>query len=561
MVLKEELVVELERARQRYDDEVKQILSKTSGPDSKYVTPSGTEIKPLYTPEDLEGIDYLEDLSFPGQYPFTRGAYSAGYLSRDLHIRPVTGFGTAEETNARWQFLLDRGINALAFVCDDGSGCRADSDDERVRGLVGAGGVALDTLYDYETLFDGIDMRKYPVHMITGAPYALACYIALAQSRGIDLKDLRGSMSNSFLPGRQCLDIMEYATLNMPLFNAGYVDMRNVREGGCTAAQEIAFGVGLSMAICDKMMERGIQAKDFLHRVSWFVNAGPELFEEVAKFRALRKVWAKIFRERYDVQDPRSLLCRMHCQVYAPSMTMQQPFNNLIRGTVYALAGIMGGVQSLHVNAFDEALGIPTEFSAALSVRTQQIIDLETGITKVVDPLGGSYYIEWLTKKLEDEAMAIIDKIQGMGGAFKAFNWMCSEVRREAIKSQQDLDASKKPMVGVNILVEEDDIQTRALKTLQEHADFDVLSEYSPELAEKQIARLNKVKSERDPQKVETARNKLIEVMKAGHNPIALLVEAVKNGLTRGEYAQMQAEIYNMPGSGPYVCDPGQPLA
>ena len=561
MIFKEELMAELEKAQERYEHEVKQILSKIPGGEPKHVTFSGTEVKPLYTPKDIEATDYNEDISFPGQYPFTRSVFPAGYLSRGLHIRQVTGYGTAEETNQRWKFLLSKGANALSYVCDDGSGCRADSDDPRVRGLVGAGGVALDTLYDHETLFDGIDMMRYPVHLITGSAYHLACYLTLAESRGIKFNELRGSMSNGIWPGVECLDIMEHCARNVPLFNAGYLDMRNVREGGCTAAQEIAFGTACAMAGADALIERGLKIDDFLHRITWFVNAGPELFEEVGKFRAMRKVWARIFRERYGAQDSRSLMCRMHCQVYAPTMTMQQPFNNLIRGTVYALAAVMGGVQSLHVNSFDEALAIPTEFSASLSVRTQQIIELETGITKVIDPLGGSYYVEWLTKKLEAEALEIIEKIQDMGGAFKAWDWMCGEIRDAAIRNQLEFDAGRRPLVGVNTLVDADDIQMRALKVLQEKADFEALYEYSPALADKQIARLEKVRRERDPKEVERARQRLIEEMKAGRNMVPPLIEAVKCGLTRGEFAKVKAEVYDEPGGGPYVCAPPKVLA
>ena len=561
MIFREELIQELTKARERYEDEIRQILNQIQGAEPEHVTFSGTKVKPLYSPDDIRDADFFRDVSFPGQYPYTRGVFPAGYLTRGLHIRQVTGLGTAEETNQRWKFLLSKGANALSFVCDDGSGARADSDDERVRGLVGAGGVAVDTLYDYETLFDGIDIMKYPVHMIALNAYALACYLAIAQARGIDFKELRGSMSNGIRPHSECLDIMEYCARNVPLFNAGYLDMRNVREGGCTAAQEIAFGTARAMAGADALIERGLKIDDFLHRITWFVNAGPELFEEAAKFRAMRKVWARIFRERYGVEDPRSLMCRMHCQVYAPTMTIQQPFNNLIRGTIYALGAVMGGVQSLHVNSFDEALAIPTEFSASLSVRTQQIIELETGITKVIDPLGGSYYVEWLTRKLEAEALEIIEKIQDMGGAFKAWDWMCGEIRDAAIRNQLEFDAARRPLVGVNTLVDADDIQMRALKVLQEKADFEALYEYSPALADKQIARLEKVRRERDPKEVERARQRLIEEMKAGRNMVPPLIEAVKCGLTRGEFAKVKAEVYDEPGGGPYVCAPPKVLA
>jgi methylmalonyl-CoA mutase N-terminal domain/subunit len=337
--------------------------------------------------------------------------------------------------------------------------------------------------------------------------------------------------------------------------------MRNVREGGCTAAQEIGFGVATAMAGCDALIERGLNIDDFLHRITWFVNAGPEFFEEAAKFRAMRKTWAKIFRERYGAKDPRSLMCRMHCQTYAPTLTMQQPFNNLIRSTIYAMAAVMGGVQSLHVNSFDEAFGIPTEFSASLSVRTQQIIDLETGITKVIDPLGGSYYVEWLTDRLEAEASEIIDAVQSKGGGFKAWDWMCNEIRSAAVKSQQEFDNGSNPLVGVNTLVDEDDIQMRAVNILQEHAEFDALFEYSDSVADKQIKRLNKVRKERDNAKLDRAKTRLINRLKAGQNMITPLIEAAKCGMTRGEFAEIKSAVFNLTGEGPYVCRPPYVLA
>jgi methylmalonyl-CoA mutase N-terminal domain/subunit len=251
----------------------------------------------------------------------------------------------------------------------------------------------------------------------------------------------------------------------------------------------------------------------------------------------------------------------MHCQIYAPTMTKEQPFNNLIRGTIYALGAVMGGVQSLHVNSFDEALAIPTEFSAALSVRTQQIIDLETGVTKVVDPLGGSYYVEWLTNKLEEEAVEIIEKIEDMGGAFAAWDWMCSEIRSAAMRNQLEFESGQRLLVGVNTLIDEQDIQMRALKVLQEHADFEALHEYSPELTQKQISRVQKVRQARDEGKLEEARTRLREKMSAKENMVPPLVEAVKCGLTRGEFAAVKAEVFNTPGAGPYVCRPPKVLA
>jgi len=561
MMFDKDLVQELQELQERYEKELEKILSRLPGAGPERRTFSNIPVKPLYTPRDVAHTDFLADVSFPGQYPYTRGVFPAGFLSRGLHIRQVTGFGTAEETNRRWKFLLAQGANALSVVPDDGSGNRYDSDSEKVVGLVGKGGVALDTLYDYETLFDGIDMAAYPVHLISTNAYALACYLAIAEGRGIPFGELRGGMSNWVRPETECLDIIEHCARHVPLFNAGYLDMRNVREGGCTAVQEIAFGVATAMAGCDRLISKGLHIDDFLHRITWFVNSGPEFFEEVAKFRALRRIWARIFRERYGSKNPLSLMCRMHCQTYAPTLTIQQPFNNLIRSTIYAMAAVMGGVQSLHVNSFDEALALPTEFSASLSVRTQQIIDLETDMTKVIDPLGGSYYVEWLTNKLEEEATRLIEKIGDMGGAFQAWNWMCGEIRSAAMTSQQDYDSGARLLVGVNTLVDETDIQMEALQVLQRHAHFDAIHEYDPSFVGKQIERLNAVRRKRDPEKLTHSTTALVETMKAGQNMIPALMEAVKCGMTRGEFAKIKADVFQRPGEGPYVCSPPFVLA
>ena len=551
----ESMLRDLEEAGRRYEEEVTRILGKSPSTKKEQITISGLSVKPLYTPLDVAGTDYSCDVGFPGQYPYTRGVFSAGYRSRGANIRQVTGIGTAEETNQRWRFLLSQGATALSVVGLRGWG--PDADDEMAEGMVGKDEVVCDTLYDYETLFDGIDLRKYPVHLITGSPFALANYIVIGEKQGIPLAELGGSMSNALGPHRECLDIIEYCARNMPLFNAGYLDMRNTREGGCTAAQEIAFGVALAMSTADAMIDRGLHIDDFAHRMTWFVNSGPELFEEAAKFRAMRRLWARIFRERYGAKDPRSLMCRMHCQTYAPTLTKAQPFNNLIRSTIYALGAFMGGVQSLHVNSFDEAFAIPTEFSASLSVRTQQIINHETGVTSVVDPLGGSYYVEWLTNKIESEAHEIIDTIQSKGGAFKAFDWMQDEVRRAAITWQEEFDKGERTLVGVNAFVEEDDVQMRAFRVLQEHADFEALYEYNPSIRDKQIKRLNKARRERDDEKLRKARSELLDAYKGGENILPPLINAVKCYMSQGEYGETVAAASGFATKEEFLCSEG----
>jgi len=562
-MLTREIIDEIKDAQNIYEEKLSEIVKKIPGAENGHTTSSGIRVKPLYTPADIAQSNFKDDISFPGQYPYTRGVFSAGHLARSASIRQVTGTGTAEDTNKRWKYLLSHGVTALAFVKDDGLGCRADSDDERVAGMVGKCGVVLDTLYDYETLFDGIDITRYPVHMIAGTAYALASYLIIAEKRSIEYKTLRGSMSNFLRNDNECLDIIEYCSKNVPLFNYGYLDMRNVREGGCTAAEEIAFGVSLAMAESDVLIERGLKIDDFLHRITWFVNASPDFFEEAAKFRAMRKVWAKIFKERYNAKKDRSLLCRMHCQTYAPTLTREQPFNNIIRSTIYSMAAVMGGVQSLSVNSFDEALSIPTEFSALLSVRTQQIIDLETNISKVIDPLGGSYYVEALTDELEKKAMSIIDTIQSKGGAFNAWEWMCGRIRKAAQKTQKEIDAGISPLVGVNIhkLSAEDDLQTKAMEILDKDPEFEGLYKYDESIVDRQVERLNKVRKERNDGKLKETMDELLVTMKEGNNMIPDLIKAVKSGMTQAEFAGLRAIAYNQPGGGPYVCAPPSLLA
>ncbi len=544
-MLEKEQLKELAGARKRYEEELNRILDR-AGAKGEHITHSFRSVKPLYSPMDIEGTDYLRDISFPGQYPYTRGVFTAGHLARSPHIRQVTGVGTAEETNTRWKFLLSQGADSLSVVGLTGD---VDSDDETTEGHLGRGEVRCDTLYDYETLFDGIDLRKISVHLITAGFVNFASYLAIAEKQGIPFRELRGSMSNGLRPSKECLDIIEYCARNVPLFNAGYLDMRNTREAGCTAAQEIAFGIVETMAACDELIKRGLKVDDFLHRITWFVNSGPEFFEEVAKFRALRRLWARIFSERYGAKDPRSLVARMHCQIYAPTYTKQQPFNNLMRGTIYAMAALVGGVQSLHVNSFDEALAIPTEFSASLSVRTQQIINLETGITSVADPLGGSYYVEWLTNDIEKEVEGIIDTIQSMGGAFSAtgVDWMRNEIRKAARRWQEEFDRGERLLVGVNIHRDEDDIQMRGLKTLEKYADFEAIFEYDPSVRDKQIARLNKVRRERDNEKLKKAMDRLADAMRAGENLVPPTLEAVKCYMTGGEFSKLEAEVTGRP--------------
>jgi len=537
-MFKQKTIKELKEARKQYEEELACLLGNIPEARTEYETLSGIAVKGVYTPLDIAGSDYSRDIAFPGQYPYTRGLFPAGFRSRRWNVRQVVGLGTAEETNQRWKYLLAQGQTALAVVGavkNAMGGYGYDTDDERTIGFAGKDGIQTDTLYDFETLFDGIDLTKASIHIITSSAMALACYIAVAEQRGIPLSQLRGSMSNQVRPSRECFDIIEYCAQNVPNFNATYIDVRNIREAGCNAPQEIGFGVALGIAAAEAMAERGVDIDQFAPRVTWFVNSGPEFFEEVAKFRAMRRLWARTMRQKYGARDPRSWRMRAHVQTYAPSLTYQQPLNNIVRSALYALAAVLGGAQSMSVNSFDEVLAIPSELSATISVRTQQMIYFESGVAEVADPLGGSYYVEWLTDRLEEEAARIVDEIQARGGAFKARAWMEQQVRAEAIKRQRELDTRKRIRVGVNAYEEEDDLQLKLVTS----ADLPLLYEYDPTMRDKQIARLNKARQMRDPARVEQAKRMLYEAFQSGKNMMPTLIEAVKAYLSSGELAEV----------------------
>lgn len=543
-MFREEVLKELQEKVEEYEVE----LSKYK---EEYHTMSGIPVKRLYTPLDIAGQDYMRDIGFPGHYPFTRGGFAAGFVSRPWNLRQVIGLGNAEETNQRIKYLLSKGQTALGIVGAVKSGMgryNFDTDDERTIGFAGKDGVQLDTLLDYEIMLDGVDISKISIHLITSSAIALAMYIAVAEKRGIPLDQLKGSMSNVVRPSKECWDIIEFCARNMPQFNATYIDVRNIREAGCTAPQEIGFGVAFGIEAVRQMRERGVDIDEFAPRISWFVNAGPEFFEEVAKFRAMRRLWAKTMKE-LGAKDPRSMRLRAHVQTYAPTLTYQQPLNNIIRSTIYALAAVLGGAQSLSVNSFDEALAIPTELSATLSLRTQQIIYFETGVAEVVDPLAGSYYVEWLTDRLEEEAQKIVEAIEARGGAFKAYDWMQEQVREAAYRYQQEVESGKRIWVGVNAFVEEDDPQLRMVLS-----QSIPIYKYDPTLRERQIERLNKVKRERDQARAEAAKQGLYEALKKGENIMPALIEAAKAYLSHGEIAQICCQFWGQQESYTYFC-------
>lgn len=533
-------ITEAETAYSRKVEEVRKEF-----PESRPLkTASGLPRKRLYTPLDTASLDYLKDLGFPGEYPFTRGVHPTGYLTKEWTRRQVIGLGTAEETNERLRFLISQGQTGFS-VC--GMGYQSyDSDDERAYGFVGKGGVWIDTLADIETLFSGIDMEKISINQIGYSIPCFAMILAVAQQRRIDIGTLQGTIQNTVLFGGEgperwgngSVDIIEFCARRMPRWNHTSVSVRNQRDSGLTASQEIAFGLWEGTMVIRAVMARGVPIDDFAPRISFFLSAENDFLEEVAKFRAMRRMWARLTRERFGAKDPRSWLLRFHVQTSAINLTARQPLNNLVRSTLHALAAVLGGAQSLSVNSFDEALAIPTKAAAVLSLRTQQIILEESGVANVIDPLGGAYCIEALTNQLEEEAGKLLSFLAELPDK-KAREWIERTVEDECYKRQQRIDTGEQVVVGVNkfVMEEEDELGLAPVEIL----------EYDPAWHHKQVARLEKVKRERDPRKAEEAKTKLKEAYQQKVNIIPPMIEAVKAYLSIGEIAKVREEALGEP--------------
>jgi methylmalonyl-CoA mutase N-terminal domain/subunit len=478
--------------------------------DVPFTTLSGSPVKALYTKADLEHGEWDNAYDgHPGVYPFTRGVYPSMYRGRLWTMRQFAGFGTAEETNERFRYLLANGQDGLSTAFDMPSLMGYDSDHVLSEGEVGREGVAIDTVDDMATLFDGIDLGEISVSMTINAPAVvmLAFYVAAAEQRGIPAQRLRGTIQADILKEyiaqkewcfpvdpamRLCGDMIEWCTAQMPRWHPISVSGYHIREAGATAAQELAFTIKDGLTYVEQAIARGLAVDDFAPRLSFFFNAQIDFFEEVAKYRAARRIWARELRERYGARDPRSWRMRFHTQTAGVSLTAQQPLNNVVRTAIEALAGVLGGTQSLHTNSYDEALALPTEQAAKIALRTQQIIAHETGVTNTIDPLGGAYFVEALTDQLEREAydyFARIDELGGMVEAVKA-NFPQGEIADAAYALQAEYDSRERILVGVNDYVDAGDEEIPTL-----HID--------PELERKQIARLQAVRARRDGAQVQ----------------------------------------------------------
>ena len=525
--------------------------AKVAKATAKFPERKNFEAQRLYTPLDIEAFDYGEKLGFPGQYPFTRGVQPTMYRGRLWTMRAYAGFATAEETNARYKYLLEAGQTGLSVAMDLPTQIGLDSDHELSHGEVGKVGVAIDSLADMEALFDGIPLDKVSTSMTINGPAAvlLAMYVAVAEKQGVKPEALKGTIQNDILkeyiargtyifPPRPSMrlitDTFEYCSKNIPKWNTISVGAYHIREAGASEVQEIAFAFANAMAYIDAAIKAGQKVDDFAPGISWIFTAGLDFFGEVAKFRAARRLWARIMKERYGASVPKAQMLRVHVHTAGSVLTAQQPLNNVVRITWQALSAVLGGIQSMACCAYDEAIALPTEESATLALRTQQLLAYESGVTDTIDPLAGSYYIETLTDKIEKEAYDYIDKIDRMGGAVAAIEqgYMQQEMAAHAYEYQHEVELGKRTVIGVNKFNDSKKLAEQDVLT----ADLSV--------GERQIARLEKMKAARDNEAVKAALEKLREAAKGTENLMPYLIDAVKTYATLGEICGVLREEF-----------------
>lgn len=525
--------------------------AKVAKATAKFPERKNFEAQRLYTPLDIEDFDYGEKLGFPGQYPFTRGVQPTMYRGRLWTMRAYAGFATAEETNARYKYLLEAGQTGLSVAMDLPTQIGLDSDHELSHGEVGKVGVAIDSLADMEALFDGIPLDKVSTSMTINGPAAvlLAMYVAVAEKQGVKPEALKGTIQNDILkeyiargtyifPPRPSMrlitDTFEYCSKNIPKWNTISVGAYHIREAGASEVQEIAFAFANAMAYIDAAIKAGQKVDDFAPGISWIFTAGLDFFGEVAKFRAARRLWARIMKERYGASVPKAQMLRVHVHTAGSVLTAQQPLNNVVRITWQALSAVLGGIQSMACCAYDEAIALPTEESATLALRTQQLLAYESGVTDTIDPLAGSYYIETLTDKIEKEAYDYIDKIDRMGGAVAAIEqgYMQQEMAVHAYEYQHEVELGKRTVIGVNKFNDSKKLAEQDVLT----ADLSV--------GERQIVRLEKMKAARDNEAVKAALEKLREAAKGTENLMPYLIDAVKTYATLGEICGVLREEF-----------------
>ncbi len=518
---------------------------------TEFISTSSRPINRLYTPLDVPDLDYLRDLGFPSDYPYTRGVQPTMYRGRIWTMRQFAGMGTAEESNARYKFLLANGQTGLSVAFHLPTIYGRDSDHPFALGEVGKLGVAVDTLKDMEILFDGIPLDKVTTSMTINAPASilLSMYMVAAQKQGVAPTQIGGTIQNDILkeymaqkswiyPPEQSLriigDIMEYCANNIPRWNTISISGYHIREAGSTAVQELAFTLLNGLTYVQVGIDHGLNVDAFAPRLSFFFNAHNDIFEEIAKYRAARRIWAREMKERFGAKKKRSLWMRFHTQTAGCSLTAQQPEVNIVRTAYQALAAVLGGTQSLHTNSMDEAWCLPTEDAVRIALRTQQVLAYESGVANTIDPLGGSYYIEWLTNQMEEETYKYFDKVEAMGGVIAAIEkgFFQREIAESAYRYQREIETKKRIIVGVNdFVLEGEDLSIPVLKI-------------DPEVEKKQVARLNKVRKERDNQRVQETLDALRKASEGTDNVMPHIVEAVKAYASVGEICDVWREIW-----------------
>ncbi len=520
----------------------------------KFTTLSGIELKRIYTPLDLKDYDYMEKLGLPGMYPFTRGIHATMYRGRIWTMRMFSGYGGPEETNKRLKYLIEHGETGLSLAFDYPTLIGLDADHPLARGEVGLVGVSVSSVLDMEIIFDGINLGKVTTNMTINppAPVLLSFYLLVAEKQGVPYTAVGGTTQNDplkefiaqksyvFPPEpavKVAMDLIEWSVRNVPKWNPISISGYHIREAGSDAVQELAFTIADGIEYVRQLKGRGMDVDEFAPRLSFFFASHINFFEEIAKFRAARRMWAKIMKEWFGAKKPRSMWLRFHTQTSGVSLTAQQPWNNVIRTTIEALAAVLGGTQSLHTNALDEPFRVPSEFAAKLALRTQQILAYEAGVADVVDPLGGSYFIEWLTDEIEERAWRYIDRIERMGGMLEAVKrgYPQREITETAYRFQREVEEGKRFIVGVNIFVEEDIEDIRRVPLL----DFD-----QKEVEERQIKRLQWLRSHRDNEKVKTRLMELERAARRGENILPYVLEAARAKATLGEIMDTLKEVY-----------------
>jgi methylmalonyl-CoA mutase N-terminal domain/subunit len=539
----------VKEGKKRWQEDLSKLFHEVPERLPSFTTVSNLEIDSLYTPEDIHDLNYCEDIGFPGFYPFARGVQPSMYRGRLWTMRMFSGLGGPEETNERFHYLLNQGETGLSVAFHYPTLMGYDSDSPMARGEVGKCGVAVDTLKDMEILFKGIPLDKVTTSMTINPPASilLAMYLVVAEKQGVSSKQLGGTIQNDMLKEfiaqktfmlppkpslRIIVDTIEYCTKQVPRWNAISISGYHIREAGATAVQELAFTLADGIAYVEAAIERGLQIDDFAPRLSFFFDSHVDFFEEIAKLRAARKIWAKIMRERFRAQSPRSWMLRFHTQTAGCSLTAQQPYNNVIRTAYQALSAVLGGTQSLHTNSLDEVYAIPTEEAATIALRTQQILAEETGVANTIDPLAGSYFVEALTRQIEEKAWDYIHKIDELGGMVTAIEkgYPQAEIAEAAYHFQRQIDSGEKVIVGVN-------------KHVTDHPPITVWRMRS-EIEERQLRRLKEVKQNRDSSKVRTLLGEIRKASEKGENLMPHVINAVREYATLQEICDVWREVF-----------------